>query len=220
MLVAGGLTALLIWGEVVHSRAAIRQRRAVQPLVSAAEAVASGAHRPRSAVIVLGFADRGARPNVVNRWRARIGARTAARLSAAGHDVVVVCCGGPVRGPVPEADLLERAVRAAGWQGEVLLDRVSTTTWGNITEARQLIGNVDAVAVCSNGLHAEKAREYLRRQDPAAASRLVASDDYRPGEMVLLKPLFAAVGLHNLRQMRSSRRSGTGDDHSGDQSAR
>lgn len=107
-----------------------------------------------------------------------------------------------MRGATPEADLLAQELRESGWQGSILLERGSTTTWENIEAARKLIGRVDAISICSNGLHTEKARMYLRRQDPDLASRLVPADDYRFLEMSLLKPVFAVVGLVKLRQLR------------------
>ncbi|WIE75676.1 YdcF family protein [Curtobacterium sp. MCSS17_007] len=153
---------------------------------------------------MLGFSNAGSTANAVNRWRARIAVRTARRYEAIGDVVVIVCCGGAVRATVPEADLLEAAVRDLGWTGEVRTDRESTTTWENIANARPLIATVDRVAVCSNGLHAAKAREYLRRLDPSLAALLVPSFDYRVGEMVWAKPVFAAVGLWKLLRLRRS----------------
>lgn len=42
---------------------------------------------------------------------------------------------------------------------------------------------------------------YLARQRPDLSSRIVAAEDYRLGEMILLKPIFAAVGLWKLRAL-------------------
>lgn len=207
LIAAGALSAVLAWGEAVHARAHARQELELPPerarTARVCEALGNRRDTPaRCAVLVLGFADRGPRAHAVNRWRARIGARTAARLVAEGFAVEVVACGGAVRGAVPEADLLAEALREAGWQGRILLERESTTTWENIASARALVGDLDAISICSNGLHAEKARAYLRRQDPDLGSRLVSADDYRFPEMSLLKPVFAVVGLNKLRQLR------------------
>ncbi|WP_238638029.1 ElyC/SanA/YdcF family protein [Curtobacterium sp. HSID17257] len=200
---AGAVTLVaLAFGEAVHARAAHHARGELG--VARAALAGNGAARlsGRCSVIVLGFGNRGTGPNVVNRWRARIAFRTALRLAAAGAAVTIICCGGAVRGVHPEADLLAEAIRADGWRGPILLDRTSTSTWENITNARELLPDPSAIAICSNGLHAAKAREYLRRQDAALAQRLVAADEYRFGEMTLIKPIFAAVGLWKLRGAR------------------
>lgn len=47
----------------------------------------------------------------------------------------------------------------------------------------------------SNSLHAERARGCLWKLRPDLAVRLVPSADYRFGELILLKPLLAAIGL-------------------------
>ncbi|MFJ3030301.1 ElyC/SanA/YdcF family protein [Curtobacterium sp. NPDC087080] len=208
----------LAFGEAVHARSA-RHARGELGLARAAGALDGAPRTPdRSSVIVLGFGNRGTGPNVVNKWRARIAHRTALRLAAAGAAVTMICCGGPVRGARPEADLLAEALRADGWRGPILLDRTSTSTWENIANARVLLGAPSSIAICSNGLHAAKAREYLRRQDAALAERLVPADDYRFGEMILIKPIFAVVGLWKLRQARHVSR-GTLTIHVGGQRA-
>lgn len=107
-----------------------------------------------------------------------------------------------MRGATPEADLLAQALREGSWRSRILLERESTTTWENIASARALVGDLDAISICSNGLHAEKARMYLRRQDPDLGTRLVLADDYRFLEMTLLKPVFAVVGSIKMRQLR------------------
>jgi hypothetical protein len=53
----------------------------------------------------------------------------------------------------------------------------------------------------SNSLHAEKARTFLRRQRPDLADRLAPAGDYRVGEMALLKPVLAVIGLAKLRAL-------------------
>jgi hypothetical protein len=57
------------------------------------------------------------------------------------------------------------------------------------------------IVFASNGLHAEKARVYLVRQRPDLQASIARAEDYRPGEMLLVKPIFAAVGLWKLRAM-------------------
>lgn len=105
-----------------------------------------------------------------------------------------------MRGTVAEAVLLRDYIEnCLGWDGPVSIDSESRSTWENVRNALPWIGSADWVAFASNGLHAEKARVYLGRQRPELADRLVAADDYRFGELSLLKPVFAAVGLWKLR---------------------
>lgn len=208
--------AAVVAGEVVHAAAALHARRVLAPIRSVpfdtgilARAGSDHRARPVAAVVVLGFANRRARTNTVNWWRARIALRTAQTFEHAGYSVTLVCCGGAVRGDEPEAEHLARAVRRLGWTGPVELDTTSRSTWKNIENALPFVADADRIVICSNGLHAEKAREYLRRQAPELAARLGPSRDYRPGERMLLKPLFAAVGLRKLAQLRVPRGTST-----------
>ncbi|WP_302847569.1 ElyC/SanA/YdcF family protein [Curtobacterium sp. YR515] len=151
-------------------------------------------------VVVLGFGNRGRRINVVNRWRARIAVRTARSARAAGASAQILCSGGAVLGTVAEAGLLRDYIESAlGWDGPIAIESESRSTWENVRNALPWIKSANWVAFASNGLHAEKARVYLGRQRPELVGRLAAADDYRLGEMILLKPVFAAVGLWKLR---------------------
>jgi hypothetical protein len=203
LVLASLVTSAIAFGEAVHAVAAALSHRRL-PMSPPNVADPTGRHKRACAVVVLGFADRGPRPNIVNRWRARIAVRSARSAAASGERVVVVCCGGAVKGETPEAALLAEAVRELGWDGSIRLDQSSTTTWENIEQARRLVGGVDRIIICSNGLHAAKAREYLRRQDPHLAGLLAPADEYRLGEMTFVKPVFAAVGLWKLIRARRS----------------
>lgn len=188
LVLGAAFCGTLLAGEVVHAVAARWSTRAL-----GSGAACKGSHRgtphdhdqPTAAVVAMGFADAGPRPNAVNRWRARIAVRTARELERGGTTVTIVCCGGPVRGLIPEARLLAISARAQGWTGGVLCEDASTSTWENVMLARPLITAADRIAFCSNGLHALKAREYLLRQDPALARRLIPAHEYRFGEMML-----------------------------------
>jgi uncharacterized SAM-binding protein YcdF (DUF218 family) len=193
--VAATITGLLAWGESVHASAA---RRAT--------------HLPGSTpggdatVVVLGFRNRGSTANTVNRWRAGIAVRTARRLRQAGVRVTIVASGGAVGGRVPEAVVLrDTIVGTLGWGEPVLVEDASRSTWENIRNVLPMIEKAGAIAIASNGLHAEKARDYLARQRPDLVDRLVAADDYRLGEHIVLKPIFAIVGLRKLRRLRQAR---------------
>ena len=112
---------------------------------------------------------------------------------------VLVLCGGPVAGAVPEADLLERYARKLGYAGPILLDRESRSTLQNIEHAIPLIEHADSIAIVSNPLHALKGRILLWKMRPDLAARLVRGSDYRFGEMSLLKPIAAAAGIVHFR---------------------
>lgn len=185
------MLAVLGWGELVHLRAAIRERRLAAPTPGG-----------NLVVVILGFGNRGRRANVVNRWRARIGVRTARAARASGSVVTIVCSGGAVHGPVPEAVLLQEYVlHDLGWDGPVVIEPRSTSTWENVRNTLLSVECAESTAFASNGLHAEKARLYLARQRPDLAERMVPAMTYRLGEMPLLKPVFAAVGLWQLRSV-------------------
>lgn len=192
VLGAAFLTAML-WGESVHARAA--HRASALPPIQRGDSVV---------LVVLGFGNPGDRPNAVNRWRARIAVRTALALVRQGARVRIIASGGAVHGETAEGELLRRHISGVlGWSGHVLVEDRSSSTWENVREVVPWLDGADRIVFASNGLHAEKARTYLRRQRPDLAARLAAADDYRAGEMVLLKPLFAAVGLKKLRDLRS-----------------
>lgn len=81
----------------------------------------------------------------------------------------------------------------------MLVEPNSSSTWENVRNVLPLVERFDWVAFASNGLHSAKARVYFARQRPELVGRLVTADDYRVGEMTLMKPVFAAVGLTKLR---------------------
>jgi len=155
----------------------------------------------REAVVVLGVRNRGSRANYLNRWRVRAGIRSqqapASRL---------VLCGGPTASVIPESMLMAAYARhGCRYAGELLVETESVSTWENIRNAIQLIEDADRIKIVSNSLHAEKARIYLRMQRPDLADRLVPAADYRFGELLLLKPALAIVGLRKLRSLAAQR---------------
>lgn len=146
---------------------------------------------------MLGYKNRGTRANYVNRYRVRAGLRSqepSATLS------VLVFCGGAVASDISEAELMARYARdERGYTGPIRLDRDSSTTWENIQNAIPLVEDADTIKIVSNSLHAEQARAYLWQLRPDLAERLVRAQDYRFGELALVKPLAAVIGLQNLR---------------------
>ncbi|MFZ6993251.1 YdcF family protein [Curtobacterium sp. RRHDQ66] len=151
----------------------------------------------RGVVVVLGFANRGVTANSINRWRARM----AVRAAIPGRTTIVTS-GGSVRGSVSEASMLARVIRAHGWDGPLVEETTSTNTWENVRNAIPELESAAWIVFASNALHAEKAREYLRRQRPDLAARLVRGQEHRFGEMFHVKPAFAVVGLVKLRALR------------------
>lgn len=186
---AVAVATALAWGEWVHSAVARAARRLPEPPAGS-----------RGAIVVLGFGNRSTRANAVNRWRARIAIRTARRAELVGATATIICSGGAVHGSVPEAVLLRTyIVERLRWGGDVLVEPHSSSTWENVRNLLPLVEGFEWVAFASNGLHAAKARVYLVRQRPDLRGRLVAADDYRVGEMTMVKPVFAAVGITKLR---------------------
>lgn len=115
----------------------------------------------------------------------------------------IITSGGAVRGHVAEATLLSRYLRMVlEWRGELREEAASRSTWENIRKVLPELDDPAWIMVVSNSLHAEKARIYLRRQRPDLADRLIPADDHRFGELVLLKPILAVVGLLKLRVLR------------------
>ncbi|WFR67540.1 YdcF family protein [Curtobacterium flaccumfaciens] len=192
--IGGVFAGIFLWGEVVHARAA--RRSAGLPLPAPGTA---------GAVVVLGFGNHGARINAINRWRARIAVRTARGAVRRGCDVTIICAGGAVHGAVPESELLADYIAGAlHWHGRVHTERTSASTWENVRNILPLLDGMEWVSFASNSLHAEKARLYLRRQRTTPGLRLAPAADYRPGEMLAVKPVFAAVGLWKLRAVLRS----------------
>ncbi len=179
---------VILWGEIVHSRAS-------RSLV--------GADRGGSeAIVVLGYRNPDPhRANWLNRWRVRAALRSIDPRSAESR---IVFCGTTRtgRGAVSEAALMAAyAVEQRGYRGPVVLEEESRTTWENVAYAIPLVEDADRIKIVSNPLHAEKARLYLHRQRPDLAQRLVRAKDYRPGEWAPLKPLFAVYGLGRLARV-------------------
>jgi uncharacterized SAM-binding protein YcdF (DUF218 family) len=157
------------------------------------------------AVVVLGYRNPRTTPNFINRWRVRAGIRSAATDSARGTRVIF--SGGVTSGGHAEAQLMaDFAKSVLAFDGTVLLEDQSRTTWENIAHVIPLLEDVDRIKIVSQPAHALKARAYLRRQRPDLAGRLVRADDYRPGEWIVVKPLLALYGLWTLRGLKADER--------------
>ncbi|MFF7053015.1 YdcF family protein [Streptomyces griseorubiginosus] len=158
-----------------------------------------------TAVVVLGYRNPGPTANLINRWRVRAGLRS---TTADGtREARVVFSGGENGAGRTEAQLMADYARSVlAFDGTVLLEDRSRTTWENITNVIPLIEDVDRIKIVSQPAHALKARAYLRRQRPDLAAKLVRAEDYRLGEWVLVKPLLALYGLWALRVLESDER--------------
>ncbi|PTM89797.1 DUF218 domain-containing protein [Streptomyces sp. VMFN-G11Ma] len=157
------------------------------------------------AVVVLGFRNPQATVNVINRWRVRAGIRSA--IADGAYGTRVIFSGGTTGDGATEAQLMaDYAKSVLEFDGTVLLEEQSTTTWENITNVIPLLEDVDRIKVVSQPAHALKARAYLQRQRPDLAEKLVRADDYRPGEWLLVKPLLALYGLWTLRVLKADER--------------
>lgn len=156
-------------------------------------------------VVVLGYRNPRTTANLVNRWRVRTGIRSITADRARGTRVIF--CGGATSSGAAEAQLMaDYAKSKLGFDGTVLLEDQSATTWENITNVIPLLADADRIKIASQPAHALKARAYLRRQRPDLAERLVRADDYRPGEWMIVKPLLALYGLWTLRGLQADER--------------
>ncbi|SKC78422.1 YdcF family protein [Krasilnikoviella flava] len=179
-----GLAAALVWSEWLN-------RRWSRTLVGDAAG-------PTQAVVVLGFRNRGPEANVVNRWRVRAGLRS---LDPAARTRLVLC-GGPTASARPEARILADHAATLGYDGPVVLEEESRTTWENVARALPLVEDADRITFVSQPAHALKARAYVARQRPDLVGRLTRGADHRWGEWLPLKPVLAAYGLWTLRGVR------------------
>ncbi|MEE1799654.1 YdcF family protein [Streptomyces sp. JV176] len=157
------------------------------------------------AVVVLGYRNPQPTANVINRWRVRAGVRSIAADNA--RDTRMIFSGGATANCATESELMaDYAKSVLEFDGTVLLEDQSTTTWENITNVIPLLEDVDRIKIASQPAHALKARAYLRRQRPDLAEKLVRADDYRAGEWMVAKPLLALYGLWTLRGLNPDER--------------
>lgn len=188
-LAIGG-AATLVWGECLNWRWS--------------RALVGNSAGGSVAVVVLGYRNTQATANLVNRWRVRAGIRSIAADDA--RRTCVIFSGGATgtgTGTTEAQVMAHYAKSVLGFDGTVLLEDQSTTTWENIINVIPLLEDADRVKIVSQPAHALKARVYLRRQRPDLAQRLVPADDYRPGEWIFVKPLLALYGLWALHGLRA-----------------
>lgn len=182
-----GGAALVVAAELVHHRAARWY-------------LGKGDATPRDAVeavVVLGFADAATTAGHVNRRRVAYALR-----SQRGARSTLIASGGAVAGPVAEAELLAAHARALGYDGALVTETASRSTWENVRNVIPLLENAERIVIVSDAVHAAKARYYLHRQRPDLAARLAPADDHRLGEDLVLKAPTAVLGLFDLVRAR------------------
>ncbi|APE35064.1 GdmH transporter [Nocardia mangyaensis] len=185
LTLAAGISVML-WGEWANWRAS---RRWVGTVPAGSEAV-----------VVLGYRNAGPDANAMNRWRVRAGLRS---IDPAAESRLVLC-GGACAGPRSEAALMARYARdSRGYEGEIVLEESSRSTWENVAFAIPCLKDVDRIKIVSLPTHAETARHYLAEQSPELAERLVRGKDYRFGEWMPLKPVVALYGVAKGRRRRT-----------------
>ncbi|WP_308192939.1 YdcF family protein [Mycobacterium sp. PSTR-4-N] len=148
---------------------------------------------PGESVLVLGCP-----LPVLQRWRVRIAVR-----STDPDRARFVFSGGPVRGAVPEAQMMaDYAVRELGVPARnVTIEDRSRTTVENIVNSVPLMADSPAIKIASNTFHARRARQILRDESPELAARLVRARDYLPMEW---GPLHVAlVAFEGFRDRRA-----------------
>lgn len=78
------------------------------------------------------------------------------------------------------------------------MDTASTTTQENIENAIESLEDAQTIKIVSNSIHAEKARYLLWTMRPDLARHPVRGEDHRLGEIILVKPVAALLGLPDL----------------------
>lgn len=157
------------------------------------------------AVVVLGYRNPQMTANFINRWRVRVGLRSITADN--GWDTRVIFSGSAVGTGAAEAQLMaDYAKSVLGFEGAMILEDQSRTTWENVTNVIPLLEDVDRIKFASQPAHALKARAYLRRQRPDLAAKVVGAGDYRPGEWLIAKPMLALYGLWTLRRLSPDER--------------
>lgn len=151
------------------------------------------------AVVVLGFRNPGPAANVVNRWRVRAGLRS---VDPAARARLVLSGGATTSGRTEARVLADHAVGVLGYDGPLVLEEESRTTWENVARVLPLVEDADRITFVSQPAHALKARVYVARQRPDLIGRLTRGVDHRWGEWLPLKPALAAYGLWTLRGVR------------------
>jgi uncharacterized SAM-binding protein YcdF (DUF218 family) len=118
----------------------------------------------------------------------------------------ILFSGGPTTGGRSEAAVMaEYAIDVLHTPpGFVELEEHARTTWENIALSLPRLREATQIKIASNTFHARRARRYLLEQAPELASRLQRADDYRLGELPLIKPLLLAYEL--IRVVRARRR--------------
>lgn len=159
------------------------------------------AHPGHTVVLVLGYRNRPGRINVINRWRVEAALATVAQLEA---DLVVFSGGGP--GGAVEADLLADYALERGLACEYRLERESHSTIENLELSLPLLHDATRIAIVSDPLHAERARQHLWDLRPELAELLVPAQSPRRGWWSVLLPLLgvqeylARARLHQLHR--------------------
>lgn len=198
MLLLLGAGEALSWRSARRAAREDRDREATLPGRESTGVAGSAAEPLREYVVVLGYGNGEGPINARNRWRTRVGLRS----TTPGARTVLVLSGGSVHGSVPEARLLADHARSLGWDGPMLLDEESISTWENIRNVIPLLQDADRIVIASDPLHAERARAFLAQQSPQLAARLAPARNHRAGEHLLRKPGQAVTGLEGLRRAR------------------
>lgn len=203
---AGAMAALLAFGELTHWRASRGWLGGDHSPGDCRQGCDSPDGRGqdtdnrggREIVVVLGYRNPGERANFLNRYRVRAGIRS---IDPLARESTLLLCGAAVAGPISEAELMSDYAREElGFTGRIVLETASTSTQENIENAIESLDVADTIKIVSNSIHAEKARFLLWERRPDLARRLVRGEDHRFGEITVVKPVAALLGLPDLRR--------------------
>ncbi|WP_165831700.1 YdcF family protein [Brachybacterium endophyticum] len=198
----GGLAlGVLAAGEIIstavahHERALMKKFADSRPTRPTRPQPSAGV---REAVVVLGYGNPGPVVNAINRWRVDVGLRS---IDPSADRSLLVLTGGTKHSEISEAEHMARYARTErGYDGPLVLEDRSRTTWQNVKYSIPLIQDADRIVLASDPLHTLRAQRMLRTLRPDLAARLAPARNQRLGEQILRKPVFIVVGLEGLRQ--------------------
>ncbi len=170
-------------------------------LAEAVEAVAArtmvGQAEGPGVVVIPGFRNEDAgRINELNRWRVEAALSTVARLGPGTR--CILTGGDPADSGVTEATHLAGELRRRGFQGEIIVEDQSRTTWENAIAVAPMLAGAGRIAIASQPLHGLKLRCLLARLDPLLQPHFVKAEDYRIAELGPARIITTVIGVGDL----------------------
>lgn len=147
------------------------------------------------AVLVLGYPAAGdGSATEAQRLRVDAGVRAVRRF---GCDLIVLS-GAAVRNRFAEADVMAALAsrELANRPVQIVREKAARNTWENIRYSLPMLRAYGRTFIASEGLHAQRGRRYLCRQDPSRCGSTFVSAADRPWRML---PYRVASSIYELR---------------------